>query len=195
MVPEKLKNEVISYNHDLPLTGHMGIVKTIARVKQSFMWYGLTKDVELHVKSCSFCNKNKRASVKAKAALGQYHARSPMERVHVDILGPFTPSSQCNQYVLMLVDQFTTWLECYPLPDQMAESVAKCVVDGFISRFSCPLEIHTDQGKNFDGKLFLSVCELLQIAKTRTMPYHPCSNGQVERYHRTFYSILYFYSA
>ena len=30
MVPEKLKNEVISYNHDLPLTGQMGIVKTIA---------------------------------------------------------------------------------------------------------------------------------------------------------------------
>ena len=120
MVPEKLKNKVISYNHDLPLTGHMGIVKTIARVKQSFMWYGLTKDVELYVKSCSFCNKNKRASVKAKAALGQYHAGSPMERVHVDILGPFTPSSQDNQYVLMLVDQFIKWLECYPLPDQTA---------------------------------------------------------------------------
>ena len=82
-----------------------------------------------------------------------------MERVHVDILGPFTPSSQ---YVLMLVDQFTKWLECYLLPDQTAESVAKCVADGFISRFGCPLEIHTDQGKNFDGKLFLSVCELLK---------------------------------
>ena len=190
MVPEKLKNEVISYNHDLPLTGHMGIVKTIARVKQSLMWYGLTKDVELYVKSCSFCNKNKRASVKTKAALGQYHAGSHMERVHVDILGPFTPSSQGNQYVLMLVDQFTKWLECYPLPNQTAESVAKCVVDGFISRFGCPLEIHTDQGKNFDGKLFLSVCELLQIAKTRTMPYHPCSNGQVERYNRTLLQLI-----
>ena len=66
------------------------------------MWYGLTKDVELYVKSCSFCNKNKRASVKAKAALGQYHAGSPMESV--DILGPFTRSSQGNQFVLMLVD-------------------------------------------------------------------------------------------
>ena len=67
-------------------------------------------------------------------------------------------------------------------PDQMAEGVAKCVVDGFISRFGCPLHIHTDQQKNFDIKLFLSICELLQIAKTRTTPYHPCSNGQVERY-------------
>ena len=29
----------------------------------------------------------------------------------------------------MLVDQFTKWLECYPYPDQTAESIAKCVVD------------------------------------------------------------------
>ena len=95
----------------------MGIMKTIARVKQSFMWYWLTKDVELYVKSCSFCSKNKRACVKAKAAVEHYHAGSPMERVPVDILGPFTPSSQGNQYVLMLINQFTKWLECYPLPD------------------------------------------------------------------------------
>ena len=190
MVPKSIKNEVIYYNHDLPVAGHMGISKILARVKQSFMWYGMTKDIELYVKSCSACNKNKKASVKARGALGQYHAGFPLERVHVDILGPFTPSSRGNQYVLMLVDQFTKWLECYPLADQTAESVAKCVVDGFIARFGCPLEIHTDQGKNFDGRLFASVCELLQIAKTRTTPYHPSSNGQVERYNRTLLQLI-----
>lgn len=42
--------------------------------------------------------------------------------------------------------------------------------------------IHTDQEKNFDGILFHEVCKLLEITKTRTTPYRPCSNGQVERY-------------
>ena len=113
-----------------------------------------------------------------------------MERVHIDILGPFTPSDKGNQYVLMIVDQFTKWLECFPLPCQSAEETAKCVVNGFISRLGCPIEIHTDQGRNFDGNLFASVCELLQISKSRTTPYRPCSNGQVERYNRTLLQLI-----
>ena len=137
------------------------------------------------MKSCQVCNRSKKAKTKAKAGLGQYHVGSPLERVHVDILGPFTPSTKGNQYVLMIVDQFTKWLECFPLPHQNAEETARCMVDGFISRLGCPVEIHTDQGKNFDGKLFATVCDLLQITKTRTTPYRPCSNCQVERYNRT----------
>ena len=90
----------------------------------------------------------------------------------------------------MIVDQFTKWLECFPLPQHSAELTAKQVVDGFISRFGCPLEIHTDQGRNFDGKLFHAVCELLQVTKTRTTPYRPCSNGQVERYNRTLLQLM-----
>ena len=107
VVPESLKEEVMSMNHNLPLTGHMGIAKTVARIKKSFIWYGLSRDVELFVKSCSTYNKDKRATVKPKAPLGQYYVGSPLERVHIDILGPFTPSTRGNQYVLMIVDQFT----------------------------------------------------------------------------------------
>ena len=137
--------------------------------------------MELFEKSCSECIKNKKVNVKAKAALDQFHAGLPLERVHIDILGSFMPSVKGNQYVVMIVDQFSKWLECFPLPHQLAEVVARCVVDGFISRFECPLEIHTNQGKKFDGNLFASVCELLHIVKIRTTLYSPCSNGQVER--------------
>ena len=129
-----LKQKIMSLCHDLPLTGHMGIAKTLLRIRMNYIWYRMAKDVELFVKSCNVCNRNKKANTKAKAGLGQYHAGIPMERVHIDILGPFTPSNKGNQYVLMIVDQFTKWLECFPLPCQSAEETAKCVVNGFISR-------------------------------------------------------------
>lgn len=58
------------------------------------------------------------------------------------------------------------------------------MVDNFIFKYSCPKEIHSDQGKNADGVLMQNLCHLLQLAKTRTTLYHPQSNGQVERYNR-----------
>ena len=128
VLPESLKVEVMSMNHDLPLTGHMGIAKTVAHIKKSFIRYRLSRNIEIFVKSCSICNKNKRATVKPKAPLGQYHVGLPLERVHIDILGSFTPSTRDNQYVLMIVDQFTKWLECFLLPLQNAKEVAKCMV-------------------------------------------------------------------
>ena len=162
----------------------------MSRIRASLIWYKMKDDIKLFVKSCATCNQNKRAQTKAKATLGQYHAGSPLEQVHVDILGPFTPSKNGNHYILMIVDQFTKWLECFPLPQQSAELTAKHVVDVCISHYGCPMKIHTDQGKNFDGKLFYAVCDLLQVTKTRTTPYRLCSNGQVEHYNRTLLQLM-----
>jgi hypothetical protein len=72
-----------------------------------------------------------------------------MERIHIDILGPFVESTKGNRYIAMMIDQFTEWLECYAIPNQGSEQVARSLVEGFIVRMGCPLQIHSDQGKNF----------------------------------------------
>ena len=113
-----------------------------------------------------------------------------MERVHIDILGPFPESERGNKYVLVVVDQFTKWVEAYALPDQGAETTARALVFEFIVRYGAPLTIHTDQGRNFESELFRRICSLFEITKTRTTPYHPASNGQVERFNRTVLQML-----
>ena len=113
-----------------------------------------------------------------------------MERVHLDILGPFPKSHSGNIYILMLVYQFTKWLECYPLLDQNAETISKAMVEGIIAKFGCPLKIHMDQGRKFTENLFTQVCQLLQIVKTRTTQYHPASNAQVQRFNKSLLQII-----
>jgi transposase InsO family protein len=115
----------------------------------------------------------------------KYYAGSPMERVHLDFLGSLPETPKGNVYVLVMVDQFTKWVECVPLPSQTAEVTASAAVNVFFARFGCPFQVFTDQGRNFESKLFTSIYELLQIHKARTTPYHPSANGQVERYKRT----------
>ena len=90
-----------------------------------------------------------------------------------------------NEHILMMVDQFTKWVECIPLPSQTAEVTSRAAVNEFFSRFGCPLQLMSDQGRNFESKLFTSLCEVLQIHKARTTAFRPAANGQVERFNRT----------
>lgn len=176
--------------HDMKSSAHLGQDKTLQLAKQHYMWYQMSQDCREYVQSCSVCNKNKKSSVKHKAPLRRHHAGSPMERVHLDILGPFTPSEHGNVYVLVMIDQFTKWIECAALPNQTALSIAKKFLLHFIVTFESPLSVHTDQGRNFDGDLFKAMCSALQITKTRTSPYHPSSNWQVERYDRVLLQMI-----
>ena len=185
VIPKSLRGEAMRLSHSLPVTGHQGVARTKERVKEKFVWYGLGQEVRQFVSQCSVCNQNKKSDRHGKGAMLEYQAGAPMERVHIDFLGPLPKTAKGNEYVLMMVDQFTKWVECIPLPNQSAETTARAVVDSFFSRFGMPLEIFSDQGRNFESKLFSEVCKVVEIHKTRTTPYRPSANGQVERYNRT----------
>ena len=190
VVPSSLKESIISSLHDDPLCDHLGQNNTVRLVKEKYIWHGMTSDCNDYVSTCAACNVKKKPQQRPKAAFRSFHAGSHMECVHVDILGLFKTSVHGNSYVVMLIDQFTKWIECLPIPNRSAETVARMLVDDFIARMGCPLKIHTDQGRQFEGSLCQAVCEILQISKTRTMPYHPCSNGQVERYNRQLLQMI-----
>jgi transposase InsO family protein len=74
-----------------------------------------------------------------------------------------------------------------PVRDQEASSVAKAFV---VSIFGVPLELHTDQGSNFESALFKEMCDILGIQKTRTTSLHPQSDGMVKRGNRTISHML-----
>ncbi len=125
----------MSLSHDLVCTGHQGVQRTRERIKARYYWYRMHSDVRGFVKSCNKCNRNKKASRKAKAPMTKYHAGSPMERVHLDFLGPLPETPRGNTNILVMVDQFTKWCEIVPLPSQTAKTTAKAAVNEFFARF------------------------------------------------------------
>ena len=113
-----------------------------------------------------------------------------MERIAINILGPLPETPRKNKFILVVSDYFTKWTESYPIPNQEAAAVADKLVSEFICRFGVPCELHSDQGTNFESKVFAEICKLLYIEKTRTTPLHPQSDGQVERFNRTLVEML-----
>jgi len=113
-----------------------------------------------------------------------------LERIAVDILGELPMTENGNKYILVVSDYFTKWTEAYAMPNMEAATVARVIVEQFVSRYGVPKKVHSDQGSQFTSRLFTEMCRLLQIEKTRTTPYHPESDGMVERFNRTLCAML-----
>ena len=74
--------------------------------------------------------------------------------------------------------------------EQSAATMTRVLVMEVICRFGVPLQVHTDQGRNFESALFKEIYRLLDIEKTRTAPLRPQSDGMVERLNRTLEAML-----
>ena len=190
VLPKDLRAEVLQQLHSSPTAGHLGVNKTLGRVRERFYWVQCSKDVRTFCKNCDMCSSRRGPVRQRRAPLGQYNVGAPMERLAIDVLGPLPITEAGNKYLLITADYFTKWVEAYPIPNQEAITVAEALVNGFVSRFGVPLIIHSDQGRNFESLVFSEMCKLLGIHKTRTTPLHPQSDGMVERFNRTIESQL-----
>ena len=189
-VPSSLRVEVLQQCHDAVTAGHFGKTKTLANVSRRFLWPGMRRDSDLHVKQCVLCGAYKTSGKKGVAPLQSYRVGIPMERVCVDLCGPFPPSSSGNRYAMVVTDWFTKYVEVYALPNQEAATVAEVLCKEFFTRYGVPRELHTDQGTNFESQLFGEMCVLLGIKKTHTAPFNPKSDGQSERNVKTLKTMM-----
>ena len=140
--------------------------------------------------SCLPCAKLKSRNLKRRGPLGTVKPGYKLERVAVDILGGLPTSNRGNKVIMVVTDCFTKWVTAYALPDHTAKTVADHLVRDFMCNIGIPEVLHTDRGADFESKLMKEVCAVLGVKKTRTTPYHPQSDGLVERYNRTLIEML-----
>ena len=185
LVPKTKQDLVLEHCHDAVTAGHMGIRRTLNSVKLRFFWHGLRQSVERWISQCTVCASRKPTPKKRRAPMQQYRVGEPLERVSLDISGPWPTSMTGNKYILVVTDHLTRWSEAYPIPDQEARTIAEVFVTRFIARFGVPRMVHTDQGRNFTSSLFTKMCNLLGAKKTQTTAFRPQSNGVTERLNRS----------
>ena len=190
VVPPNLREEILYMLHSHKSAGHLGISKTLGKLRQRFYWPGHKKDVERWCKRCKVCEAVNSSLDPKRAPLTQKPVYKRMDRLALDIVGPVEISPKGNSYILVVCDYVSKYTEAYPMPDITAQTVCDVLCSEWICRFGCPVTLHSDQGKCFESQLFRQMCELFDIHKTRTSRYRPNSDGQTERQNRTIIKML-----
>jgi hypothetical protein len=180
-VTEKDQQLLIRSMHN-ELVGHHGIEKTMHILKEAgFGWDGMRQMVKEMISNCLVCQKIKyHAHVPLATWHNHLHGDYPMKAVSIDTLGPLPMDRMGNQYILVILDDFSKFAELFAVASTATIEYVKCLVS-HIGLFGLMKQVRTDGGSQFTSTLSSELSQLIGFEHVVIAPYHPQANGLVER--------------
>ena len=192
-VPLKHVPAVLECMHDSEYGGHCSIDKTYDRVRRRYHWPNMYKDVVTHVSKCDLC-KARRLKRNTAPMQDMPVPNYPWEMISIDTCGPFPETASGNKYLITLICHLSAWPEAFAVKDKTAETVANLLLNEVFPRHSCPRILLSDRGTEFVNGVISLLTKKLRVVHIKSSPYHPESNGKIERFHRYMNDVLAKYS-
>ena len=183
-IPKQLIPLILQNMHESPVSGgHMGIARTIDKVRERCFFPKMCALITQFVKTCEICCQRKQPVKQTRASITPMPVPDgPWIRVSTDFLGRLPKCKNTgNVYVLVFIDYLTKAVELVAVPNAKAETVARAVVERVILRHGAPSYLHSDRGTIYLSRLVAETCKIFHVHKTQTTSFYPSCNGQSER--------------
>ena len=167
--------------------GHQGRDCTLSLLRERFWWPGMAQRMMLSVRNCKKC-----CIFEAKPQITPMEpilCTEPLDLVHIDYVSMEVTvgikEKLVVKNVLVVEDHFTHYTQAYVTNNHTMRTTACVLYNEFFSVFGFPRQLMSDQASEFTGQVISELCDLLGITKIRTLPYHPQTNGTIERVYQT----------
>ncbi|XP_068086156.1 uncharacterized protein [Anabrus simplex] len=144
------------------------------------------EDIRRVTSACRTCAEVKPQFFRHQGSL--IKATAPFERLNLDFKGPL-PTKTRNRYIFTVIDEFSRFPFAFACRDLSSSTVISCLTQLF-SIFGAPSYIHTDRGSSFMSQDLKNFLASFGVATSRTTPYNPQGNGQVERFNGTIWRTI-----
>ena len=181
IIPVGLQNKVLKLLH----IAHLGIEKSKALARLYVWWPTIELDISDFIKNCNYCMKQKLNKPKKAPDHPWIPPQMPMERIHIDFAGPFK-----GKMFFIIIDAYSKWPEVFVDESFCGKRTVEKLRE-VMARFGLAKSIVSDNGPQFTSKEFDRFVINNGIRHVRIAPYHPSSNGQVERFVQTLKKALY----
>jgi hypothetical protein len=178
-VPTEFFHKIADYHN--ANVGHGGVERTVEKLRaDGHEWMDMTAHVKWFVRHCPCCQFM--SVIKPPIELQRYTTAeyAPFITVGIDTIGPLAQDRVGNQYILVVIDCFTKFIELYAIPSTTALEAAKAL-HVYSCRYMAPCRILSDRGSQFVNEIITHLTRLLGTQKDKTLPYSHEENAQVER--------------
>ncbi len=168
--------------------GHLALQSVLPLLLRRFWWPNIKKDLKNYISRCPQCQLNKPQS--ASASRSQTLPLRPLppvalpfERIGIDFIQNLPTTKSGNNHIITAIDYATRWIVAKPVKEMTSDSAVKFLYNDILMNFGCPFEIISDRGSAFLSSAVKQFEELQDIRHFASTPYHPQTNGMVERMH------------
>jgi transposase InsO family protein len=148
-------------------------------------WPNMKSDIKAYIRTCPECQLNTSAN-------GVYQTKPitpippvalPFERWGMDFMGPLPVTNSGNIYIITAIDYATRWVVAKAVKSMETTVVIEFLYEEIMINYGAPHEIITDRGKSFLSAGIQEFERIHGIDHMLTAPYHPQTNGMIERMH------------
>ena len=181
VVPLTCQHRLLTFAHE----GHFGMSKTKSRLRNSYWWPGMDKDVETLVQACHCCKMIPRDSP---VQVTQWETR-PWHHLSIDIAGPKHDKNGRVFYLIAVIDQHSKYVMCKAVKTVTSNEVMAFLTNCF-NIFGLCSKLTTDNGPQFTSLAFREFLTHKGIVHIRSSIYNPQANGGIERMNRNFKKLI-----
>ena len=159
-------------------------------ITQGYWWLYMQREALEYVKKCDQCQRFAPSIHQPRGILNPLSSPWPFAQWGLDIVGPFPKAVGNKKYLLVSADYFTKWVETEPLANIRDVDAKRFVWKNIVTRFGVPHVLISDNGLQFDSKMFRKYCGELGITNRYSTPTYPQGNGQAEAVNKVIVSGL-----
>ena len=188
----ELKLLIFRECHDLPLGGHLGSAKTIARVSRRFVWPNMHAEIRHYVSTCLTCQLNKPSTLLPMGLLQPLPIPDrPWQVVTMDLITALPRTTAGHDAIVVFVDKLTKWAT-YVLTTTTVDApmLARLFFDHILRLHGLPSAIISDRDARFTSLFWQALWQQLGTQLQMSTAFHPQTDGQTERQNRTLEETL-----
>ncbi|GFW08704.1 transposon Tf2-8 polyprotein [Trichonephila clavipes] len=138
VIPTAERELIMERHHNDPMAGHYGEEGTFQKIARRYYWTGMRKYISDYIKKCPECARFKATNQKPAGLLRTPVYSQRFEVIAIDLFGPLPQTDTGKQWIFIVEDCATKWVELFALSQASARQCATTLIEEVFMRHGIP---------------------------------------------------------